>query len=106
VDERTDCLVDLEQGDAAAITADDAILVGLMREDPETMIVGPCIGVDRYALAIDEAHRPFVRFVNAVLARLRHDGHAAELRRHGLIGLAPPTAAEISRCDRLARWMP
>jgi polar amino acid transport system substrate-binding protein len=99
-DERTSCLVDLQEGDVAAITAADAILLGFTREDPETMIVGPCIGVDRYAMAIDKAQRPFVRFVNAVLARLRRNGRAARFREHWLKGLTPPTAAEISRCDR------
>jgi hypothetical protein len=47
-----------------------------------------------------------VRFVNAVLWRLRHDGTAAQLRRRWLTGLPPATADEISRCDRRARRVP
>ncbi|HEV7882339.1 MAG TPA: transporter substrate-binding domain-containing protein [Solirubrobacteraceae bacterium] len=105
VEERTDCVVALEQGDVAAITSDDAILLSLMRESP-TMIVGPCIGVDRYAMAIDKAHRTFLRFVDAVLRRLRHDGTVAQLRRRWLTGLPPTTAAEIAGCDRHAPRVP
>lgn len=105
VEQRTDCVVELEQGEVAAITADDAILLGLMRQSP-TMIVGPCIGVDRYAMAIDRVHRSFVRFVNAVLARLRRDGTAAQLRRRWLTGLRPTTAAEIADCGRQAPRVP
>jgi polar amino acid transport system substrate-binding protein len=105
VEQRTDCVVRLEQGDVAAITADDAILLGLMRESP-TMIVGPCIGVDRYAMAIGRARPSFLRFVNAVLWRLRHDGTAAHLHRRWLTGLPPTTAAEIAGCDRQATRVP
>jgi polar amino acid transport system substrate-binding protein len=101
-DQRSDCLVDLEEGDVAAVTSDDAILFGFMQEDPTTKIVGPCIGIERYGMAINKAHRPFVRFVNAVLARLRRNGKATKLRKRWLNGLTPPTAAELSRCDRQA----
>jgi ABC-type amino acid transport substrate-binding protein len=68
--------------------------------------VGPCIGVDRYAMAIDRVHRSFVRFVNAVLARLRRDGTTAQLRRRWLTGLQPTTAAEIADCGRQAPRVP
>jgi hypothetical protein len=41
-----------------------------------------------------------VRFVNAVLARLRREGKVTEFRRRWLKGVTPPTRAEISRCER------
>jgi polar amino acid transport system substrate-binding protein len=97
---RSDCLVALQEGDVAAITSDDTILFGFRQQDKQTRIVGPCLGIEHYGLAINKAHRPFVRFVNAVLARLRRDGTITRLRQHWLRGLAPPTAADIARCER------
>ena len=99
-DQRSDCLVDLEEGDVAAVSSDDAILFGFTQEDPTTKIVGPCIGVERYGMAINTAHRPFVRFVDGVLARLRRNGKLTRLRERWLRGLRPPTATEVARCDR------
>ena len=96
---RSDCLVDLQEGDVEAITSDDTILFGFRQQDRQTRIVGPCLGIEHYGLAINKAHRPFVRFVNAVLARLRRDGTLQRLREHWLPGLAPPTAADIAGCE-------
>ena len=100
---RSDCLVALQEGDVAAATSDDAILYGFRQQDRQTRITGPCLGIERYGLAINKAHRPFVGFVNAVLARLRRDGELERLREHWLHGLRPPTAATIARCDRNPR---
>jgi polar amino acid transport system substrate-binding protein len=96
---RSDCLVALQEGDVAAITSDDTILFGFHQQDSQTKIVGPCLGIERYGLAINKAHRPFVRFVNAVLARLRRDATVTRLREHWLGGLPPPTAADIAGCE-------
>ena len=96
---RSDCLVALQEGDVEAITSDDTILFGFAQQDRQTRIVGPCLGIEHYGLAINKAHRPFVRFVNAVLARLRRDGTLRRLRERWLPGLAPPTAADIADCE-------
>jgi polar amino acid transport system substrate-binding protein len=95
---RSDCLVALQEGDVAAITSDDAILTGFRQQDRQTRIVGRCLGVERYGMAINKAHPEFVRFVNAVLARLRRTGAATRLRRRWLGTLRPPNAAEIGEC--------
>jgi polar amino acid transport system substrate-binding protein len=100
VDLRSDCLVALQEGEVAAITSDDAILVGLAKQDRRTKIVGGCLHVERYGLAINRSHPDFVRFVNGVLARLRRSGEIARFRRRWLPGLRPPTNAEVARCDR------
>jgi polar amino acid transport system substrate-binding protein len=71
---RTDCLVALQEGKVAAISTDDAILYGLQAQDPYTKIVGPRFNREPYGMAINHAHPDFVRFVNAVLARMRSDG--------------------------------
>ena len=73
----TDCLVLLQQGQVAAISTDDSILAGLAAQDPWTRIVGPRFTDEPYGLAISKQHPDFVRFVNAVMARLRSNGQWA-----------------------------
>ncbi len=90
----TDCLVLLQQGDVAAISTDDSILAGLKAQDPWTKIVGPRFTSEPYGLAISQQHPDFVRFVNAVLQRLRTDGQWAASYAHwvGTPVPAPPPA--------------
>jgi polar amino acid transport system substrate-binding protein len=70
----TDCLLDLQQGQVAGISTDDSILHGLAAQDPFTKIVGSSLEPEPYGLGINRRHPDFVRFVNAVLERLRTDG--------------------------------
>ena len=90
----TDCLVLLQQGDVAAISTDDSILVGLAAQDPYTRIVGPRFTDEPYGLAISKQHPEFVRFVNAVLDAARADGSwaASYARWIGRPVPAPPPA--------------
>lgn len=84
---RVDCLVALEQAKVDAITSDDAILLGLQDQNPQTKIVGPSLRCERYGLAINLEHPEFVRFVNGVLARLRERKRLQALRTTWLRGL-------------------
>jgi polar amino acid transport system substrate-binding protein len=70
----TDCLVELQQGQVAAISTDDSILFGLAAQDPFTKVVGSDLTNEPYGLAIARQHPEFARFVNAVLAAERSDG--------------------------------
>jgi polar amino acid transport system substrate-binding protein len=70
----TDCLVQLQQGDVAAVSTDDSILDGLAAQDPWTKIIGGQLTKEPYGLAISKQHPEFVRFVNAVLQQLRTGG--------------------------------
>ena len=90
----TDCLVLLQQGQVAAISTDDSILAGLAAQDPWTRIVGPLFSNEPYGLAISKQHPDFVRFVNAVLERLRSNGQWAASYAHwvGTPVPAPPPA--------------
>jgi len=90
----TDCLVLLQQGGVAAISTDDSILAGLRAQDPYTKIIGPRLSNEPYGLAISKQHSDFVRFVDAVLARMRADGQWAASYRHwiGSPVPAPPPA--------------
>jgi len=74
VELRPDCLVELQEGRVAAITGDDSILFGFKQQDGQTKIVGRCINVERYGMAVNRRHPEFVRFVNGVLERLGSAG--------------------------------
>jgi polar amino acid transport system substrate-binding protein len=89
VDQRTDCLVALQQGLVAAVTSDDSILLGLKSQDPNTKIVGPRFAPDPYGMAINKAHPEFVRFVDGVLAEMEANGSLARTVSHWLGGLGP-----------------
>jgi polar amino acid transport system substrate-binding protein len=92
VDNWTDCLVALQRGEVDAISTDDAILAGLQAQDPGTKIVGDRISDEPYGLAINQGHPEFVRFVNAVLERMRADGTWAAIYARWLSALGPPPA--------------
>jgi polar amino acid transport system substrate-binding protein len=101
---RSDCLVALQEGSVAAITSDDAILLGFQRQDPQTKIVGPSLEREHYAMAINKAHPGFVRFVNAVLQRLRHNGCLSAMRQHWLGHRTVPTRDDsYARCTHRGR---
>jgi len=87
---RSDCLVALQEGDAEAITSDDAILFGLNRQDPQTKIVGPTINCEHWGLAMRLDEPELVRFVNAVLARMRRERRLQGLRARWFDGLPKP----------------
>ena len=88
----TDCLVQLQQGDVAAISTDDSILNGLNAQDPWTKLVGPRLTDEPYGLAISMQHPDFVGFVNAVLEQLRTNGQWSASYAHwiGTPVPAPP----------------
>lgn len=88
----TDCLVELEQDQVAAISTDDAILYGLQAQDPYTKVVGPDLQPEPYGLAMSKQHPDFVRFVNAVIARYEADGGWEASYKHWVnpAGAPPP----------------
>jgi polar amino acid transport system substrate-binding protein len=79
VDNETDCLVMLQQGQVDAISTDDTILQGLAAQDPNTKLVGQTFSSEPYGMAISKAHPDFTRFVNGVLAQVRADGTWASI---------------------------
>jgi polar amino acid transport system substrate-binding protein len=70
----TDCLVMLQQGQVDAISTDDTVLRGLAAQDPNTEIVGESMGVEPYGVGVRKENDDLVRFVNGVLDRMRVDG--------------------------------
>jgi polar amino acid transport system substrate-binding protein len=89
VAQRTDCLVALQEGRVDAIASDDALLLGLKAQDPNTKIVGPPLSDEPWGMAIAHGHPEFVRFVNGVLDRLRRDGTWKAIHRRWIGRFAP-----------------
>jgi len=75
----SDCLVLLQQGQVAAISTTDTVLAGLATQDPQTKVVGPWFTYEPQGLGMSKSARDLVRFVNAVLERLRTDGEWTRL---------------------------
>jgi polar amino acid transport system substrate-binding protein len=92
-----DCLVALQQRQADAVSTDDAILAGLMAQDPYLHIVGPSMGQEPYGIGINLENTGLVRFVNGTLERIRRDGTWNTLYRKWLTVLGPAPAPPVPR---------
>lgn len=85
----TDCLVLLQQRQVDAISTDDSVLAGIAVQDPNTQLVGPRFTDEPYGLAVAKQNTDFVRFVNAVLAKMRTDGSWTASYQRWLAPLGP-----------------
>jgi polar amino acid transport system substrate-binding protein len=74
VDNWSDCLVLLQQGQVAAVSTDEPILAGMAAQDPNLKMIGPKLTDEPYGIGIPKANTEMVRFVNAVLEKIRGDG--------------------------------
>jgi putative glutamine transport system substrate-binding protein len=72
------CLIALQQGQADAVSTDEAILFGLVKADPTTKIVGKTFSTEDYGIGIkkDNANdrNGIVPFLNTWLAGIIKDG--------------------------------
>ena len=95
----TGCLVLFQQGRADAITGDDTVLAGLAAQDPYAKVTdAEAITDEPYGLGIAKDNVYFVRYVNAVLERLRADGGWAKIYNRWLaesLGPAPEPPAPV-----------
>jgi polar amino acid transport system substrate-binding protein len=89
VNDWTDCLVMLQQGQVQAISTDDSILAGLAAQDPNTKLVGPKFTDEPHGVAIKKQNADLVRFVNGVLDQMRADGEWKALYTKWLTSLGP-----------------
>lgn len=97
VNDWTDCLVMLQQGQVDAISTDDSILAGLAAQDPNTKLVGPKFTDEPHGVAIKKENTDLVRFVNGVLDQMRADGQWKALYGKWCASLGPapnPPAAQ------------
>jgi polar amino acid transport system substrate-binding protein len=74
VDNWSDCLIMLQQGQVAGVSTDDTILSGMVAQDPNVKMVGPRFTDEPYGIGIPKANIDMVRFVNGVLAKSVADG--------------------------------
>jgi len=95
--EVNDCLVLLQRGQVDAVSNDDALLMGLVAQDPATRIVGPSLDHEAYGIMMARGSPDLVRFVNGVLARMRADGTLAALYRRWLAPGATAPAVPAAR---------
>jgi polar amino acid transport system substrate-binding protein len=96
----TDCLVMLQQNQVAAVSTDDTILAGLQAQDPSTEVVGDSLEDEPYGMAIALEHTDFVKFVNAVIERMRTNGAWTKAYNTWLAGpLDPATQPAVKYRD-------
>lgn len=92
-----DCLVALQQREVDAVSTDDALLAGLVAQDPYLHIVGPDMAEQPYGIGVSLANAGLVRFVNGTLERIRNDGTWNALYRKWLTVLGPAPAPPAPR---------
>ena len=68
------CLIALQQGQADAISTDETILFGLVKQDPNTKIVGGYFSDEPYGIGVAKGKVGFVPFLNKVIADMIADG--------------------------------
>ncbi|WP_028851804.1 glutamate ABC transporter substrate-binding protein [Thermocrispum municipale] len=71
VDNWSDCLVMMQQGQVEAISTDDTILAGMAQQDPTLKVVGERFTEEPYGIGIPKENKDMVRYVNAVLDEIR-----------------------------------
>jgi len=96
VDNWSDCLIMLQQGQVEAVSTDDTILAGMVAQDPNVKMAGPRFTEEPYGIGIPKANGDMVKFVNGVLAKVIADGTWAAsynkwLGQTGEPRPAPPT---------------
>src|SRR5258707_1693896 len=64
----------LQRGQVDAISTDDAVLAGFVKQDPNVEIVGASLAIEPYGIGVKKESDDLVRFVNGVLDRMRADG--------------------------------
>jgi polar amino acid transport system substrate-binding protein len=108
----TDCLVLLQQGQVAAISTDNSVLVGLQSQDPQTKIPATApftCEPHGLAMSLDPSKRDFVRFVNGVLEKMRTDGEWQHLYNFWALPhlgpQSPPPAQYNVAVEQTCSWL-
>ena len=73
------CLIALQQGQADAVSTDETILFGLVKQDPNTKIVGDYFSDEPYGIGMAKGRVGFAPFLNKVIADMIADGRWAAL---------------------------
>lgn len=89
VDNWSDCLVMLQQGQVDAVSTDDVILAGMAAQDPTLQVVGDRFSTENYGIGIPKDQTDMVGFVNSVLDTVRA-GPWRDSYNNWLTGKLPP----------------
>jgi polar amino acid transport system substrate-binding protein len=81
------CLLLLQQGQVDAVAADDAVLAGMVAQDPNLELRGDAVSEAPYGIGLPPEHPEWVRYVNAVLEDMRNSGRWNELYDKWLAGV-------------------
>ena len=99
VDNWSDCLIMLQQGQVAAVSTDDTILAGMVAQDPNVKMVGARFTDEPYGIGIPKNNVDMVKFVNGVIAKTIADGDWQKSYNHWLGDTGepgtPPTPAYL-----------
>jgi len=77
------CLLALQQGQADAVSTDETILFGLVKQDPNMKIVGDYFSDEPYGIGVNKGRVGFVPFLNKVIVDMIADGRwAAIYKKH------------------------
>ncbi len=68
------CLTALQNAQADAVSTDDAILMGLVKRDPNTKLVGKAFSDEPYGIGMKQARKGLVDWANGLLKKMFDDG--------------------------------
>ncbi|GAB3138302.1 glutamate ABC transporter substrate-binding protein [Amycolatopsis sp. NPDC004378] len=97
VDNWSDCLVMLQQGQVDAVSTDDTILAGMAAQDPTLQVVGDQFTQENYGIGIPKDNEDMVRYVNSVLDQIRGSGVWQDSYHHWVepsLGAATPPSPQ------------
>lgn len=74
VDAYSECLELIQNGGVDAVSTDDVILTGMIRQDDELKLVGDDLTTEPYGAGVKEGDSAFKEFVDSVIATYKQDG--------------------------------
>jgi glutamate transport system substrate-binding protein len=77
VDGYSECLELIQNGAVDAISTDDAILSGMIKQDDSLKLVGKPLTTEPYGAGIKEGDKAFQEFVNEAIQKFKDDGRWA-----------------------------
>jgi glutamate transport system substrate-binding protein len=74
VDSYSECLELIQNGGVDAVSTDDVILTGMIRQDDSLKLVGDDLTTEPYGAGIKQGDKAFKAFVDSVIATYKEDG--------------------------------
>lgn len=100
VADAADCLALFQRDEVDAITSNTIILLGYQQQDPYAKIIGRNLSDEPRGLAFPRENVDFIRFVNALLERMRTDGTLEKILQNSLAPLKVPVSVEKATYGR------